>query len=358
MMDYRKTILIMTDADGAETAKAIKLRLTQADASVAVIVIGVNELQNSIVEAAKNYLWKKDGFTRRRWEAHRLAQAEKALDEIPKGVPKFDATKLKHVKMQNILMRYRPALMLYLTPQELGIGLSARNKLMPECKIIALCPGVVGDLRWIYPGIDGYWVENAGVLTTLANHGVAERQMRVVTFPFGESEEAKERKVGETRPSVLVEVPPADEGAVRPLLNALKGETHRFSIDIAAGEDREAYAYAVEQGFRVCNEGGDVAGLRRNADVVLTRPHGGVLPVLFGADKQIVFYAARGKTEIRAAAFLAKESPLWDGTEKIGRLLAEASRPEVVSERTLARQNRYSLRARSDLIESICQLIG
>ena len=132
MMDYRKTILIMTDADGAETAKAIKLRLTQADASVAVIVIGVNELQNSIVEAAKNYLWKKDGFTRRRWEAHRLAQAEKALDEIPKGVPKFDATKLKHVKMQNILMRYRPALMLYLTPQELGIGLSARNKLMPN----------------------------------------------------------------------------------------------------------------------------------------------------------------------------------------------------------------------------------
>lgn len=113
----------------------------------------------------------------------------------PKEIDKEGEVKVKYRKIDNVLKRFNPDVVLCLSPKSHDKALKARQKLGKNMPIYAMTTDYCMDYDFINALSDGYFVQNQQVLQAMLTSGVDSQKILVSGTPAKRSDKTYDREI-------------------------------------------------------------------------------------------------------------------------------------------------------------------
>ena len=114
--------------------------------------------------------------------------AKEAQQEIPGEKPEkeesFKKLKTRYRKMDNILLRFNPDVVVCTTPVSLEKALIARERLGSSTQIVVPITDYCTNRGLINNGVDKFIVQNSGIKQTLLAFGIKEENIEIIGTPI------------------------------------------------------------------------------------------------------------------------------------------------------------------------------
>ena len=309
----RRTAIIFTDADRANSAGAVRQQLSELLPGGAVIVIDSAELY---ADAFKDFLEKVFGIPaniEKRLAALRKRRIKSLVFVTPESVNCFKSTDA-YKRMENILNRYTPELVVCIGFGAFNEAVAVRDKQKASFKVVSYIDDFALNRQLINTYLDGYVVANMAIKTTLVNAKVAEDSVKLASCAVGKGfltapekvEALNELKLTAAKPIVLIQC--SGEGDYTPYFSAAARFGDEFTALAYCGDNRTAYKQALNSGLYAYNEGTSLPLLYAAAEAVMTPPESYYAAAAAVTGRILALTAPRNRLEMLNAEVLAPYS--------------------------------------------------
>lgn len=298
----RRTALIFTDADRANAATAVKQQLGELMPGGAVIIIDDAELY---ADAFKDFLEKVFGIPaniEKRLADRREKKIRSLVGITPQSVNAFKNAD-EYKRMENILNRYTPELVVSIGFGAFNEAVAVRDKQGANFKVVAYIDDFALNRQLINTYLDGYVVSDMAIKTTLVNAKVDEDSVKLASLAVGKgfltappkAEALNGLKISAAKPVVTMVC--TGKGDYAEYFSAAARFSDEITFLAYCGENRVSYRQAIKYGFCAYNEGASLPELYSAAEAVMTPPESYYAAAAAATGKILALTAPRDNLE-------------------------------------------------------------
>jgi len=286
-MKERKTAIIFTE-ERAITASAIKEKLLEIDPTAIVIIIGMMEIRTRVIADFISTITNINLNPSKIATKVKQRVNYKNINSIPKSSLVVKNTSA-YRNMENILLRYNPALVI-----TVGIGATqevcaVRNKLGSTFKVLTVVDKYALNKNVIYDFVDAYLVPSMAVKTEMVNNYVPEEKIYIGDVPIMSTlKENIDKNIASNKlnldtriPTLLLVVAPNDNEAYKNQIRVLDRYKDQYNILIFVYDNPDAVSVANSYNLKVYTDLDEVNKLYSASDIVIACPFSAVLEPAF-----------------------------------------------------------------------------
>ncbi|MBR6751119.1 MAG: hypothetical protein IKM01_02595 [Clostridia bacterium] len=349
----KKTVLILTEEWRAKTATALKERILLEDKSIAVIIICADELHNQpLVDYLSRKIKVNVNASRNRARFMNYLSS-KRIDVVATTDNTYKGT-TSYKRMENILTRYTPDVVITLGLSGVQETISVRDKNGLKLKVLALLDDFTLNKQLINSGLDGYFVENETMKLELIASNVSEDKIEIVRLPIQSYLECDIPKRSATialkldtnKHTALYMIKSGDK-EYKQTIKTLESYSDKFNVLICVEDNVPALECAISERMNVVSGRSEIGIACAAADFIITEPNTEAIMTAFINKKLLILLEPQGVMEYRAMKYLANRAMLCDTKYKLGGFLnnypndkynAFAEKGSVISDNEIAKK--------------------
>lgn len=364
-MFKKKTVLFFTGRYNTAVAENV-LKELRSDPSAVGVIVTKKELENHILNGIVDKLIPEESKLRYLIRNKRLAICSINSDRTRSQKTIFNPRSGLQRHILNALERYNPSVVAVTNYTLLADVLAALDKYGKNVKTVVISEEFVLDKRLIQRSVDYYFVDNFDMRNDLAECGIPDDKISIVTIPVAreffeknDREEAlKKFALDGHKPVILVSASALGDGRFIKVAEKLKEGDFDVDYIIACGKNRTFLNAVRDLGFNAYNEGVDMNAALNACDLVVARPTTMLLAETLVKKKPVIALLPNGKVEEDNLEYLATENVTKvDGVENLNAAvkkfldeLRAAERPDV-AETALKEGGENEEKKDTDLVE-------